>query len=253
MSGAQTSAPRAQRAAFLGLTRTVTAAWGACAFAAAIASSPGQFSDSALPFEGEMSIVVPSAQVAGRKVSIARFRSSLDSEAAISAARRQWQRQPGIPVIDGSSGHWRTVSRHDAAHITTIQIQSLPTGGSSGFISVWSRDRGVDPADAADSPDGRAWLPQGSSIANRTSSIDHGRRAVTLVAVHPGPMVQAWAELLDRLSEDGFAPLDGLSLPSRVRDARSGVFRKADTELVVTMDGRGPRLGIVIHVMERKP
>ncbi|MFT3804534.1 MAG: hypothetical protein QM766_25385 [Burkholderiaceae bacterium] len=206
-----------------------------------------------LPFEARSETLLPAGRIAGRTVTISRFDSALDVDRAIDETRRQWRQDSRFEVVEGTSGKWRTLSRRDGASTVTLQIQGRRGGGSHGLLSVWAADSGplAGKADTAEQRL-RAILPPGASTLRTLSSIDGDRVAATLVATHDGPLAALWSRLVASIEAQGFRQSDALALPAHVRDARAAAFLRGGDELMVTMDARGARLGIVMHLIEAK-
>ncbi|MFT4102881.1 MAG: hypothetical protein QM674_17965 [Burkholderiaceae bacterium] len=206
-----------------------------------------------LPFEARSETLLPAGRIAGRTVAISRFESALDVDRAIAETRRQWRQDSRFEIVEGASGKWRTLSRRDGASTVTLQIQGRREGGSHGLLSVWVADTGplTARADAAEQRL-RAILPPGASTLRTLSNVDGDRVAATLVATHDGPLASLWSRLLASIEAQGFEQSDALALPTHVRDARAAAFLRGGDELMVTMDARGARLGIVMHLIEAK-
>ncbi len=206
-----------------------------------------------LPFEARSETLLPAGRIAGRTVAISRFDSTLDVDQAIAEARRRWRQDSRFDVVEGTSGRWRTLSHREGESTITLQIQGRAGGGSHGLLSVWMNDAGPLAARA----DGaerrlRAMLPAGASTLRTLSNIDGERVAATLVATHDGPLAALWSRLVASIKAEGFEQSDALTLPAHVRDARAAAFLRRGDELMVTMDARGERLGIVMHLIEAK-
>ena len=223
-------------------------------------ADPAAASFIALPFPARVLMLVEDGEMAGRPVTIAAFETELTPIAMQARLRRAWSGDLRRPWLQTQSGDWEVVSRQTPQGMVTLQYQGRDSGGARGLVSFWPRGAGEStavppvaiPSVATRLAELAAVLPEDSRIAE-TVSRDGRRRTLTVMARSAAQPDGVWRRLDAGLREQGYQLRRGPGEGTGLARTRSAVFVRRDRELIVTLDGRGAEVGIVMQLVETGP
>ena len=199
----------------------------------AAAAAAEATANDALPFPGEVGVVMERGEIEGHPVRILRFRSPSPVARVLADTRRAWAMDVGPETVDAASGPWRILSRQEEGGYRTLQVRPLPDGGAEGLVTVWGRH----PALPAPRIDPAGLLPPQAQIRRRLAAVDAGRRSETVVAFDEAAPALVSERLRARIEAAG------LRASTRERGDRGA----GDEPLVRLYHGTGVELALTVH------
>jgi hypothetical protein len=214
----------------------------------------------ALPPDVRQEVVMSAAAIDGHTITTHRFRSAQQPEALLANLRARW-RDDGFPVVETRQGDWTILSVRDATGMHTVQLRAT-AGGTEGLSSRWVRNGAHEPGQTAATVSGAVelpvlqWLGDDARVVRRVMHRDHGRNAVTVVALVAEGTDRAAARLRERARAAGFEDDPALGLPAaRAAWYRGGpsmpgqalAFRRGREEVVATVSVHRADTALVLH------
>jgi hypothetical protein len=188
-----------------------------------------------VPFDSQVSLVMPAGTVAGMPVAIVQFTTSLSVQQALEQAAAAWSDGGRQPVVRAQSGAWRMISGQQDGDVLTLQVRERPGGGAGGLLSRWGPVAGAPDAAQALM---RRLLPEDVRVLQTVGHRDGERRALTVTAASDLPVERVWQQVTGRLQRGGFQPDGPAPRAGSPTGTRAGFFRNGTAQMAVTLDAR---------------
>ena len=211
-----------------------------------------------------LELVLPGAVIGGREVSTARFTVSSAARQAAEDIASAWRDAGNRDVVQRDSGHRQIVSRIVAGQVETIQLRDEDGGTSSGLISRWN----VQPVAVRIRNHPKLLLPTDATTIDQLVNREGARLVVTTVAVSARAVGELAREVAERAGALGFTRRPVMEAARAGGELDVSFYRKGErrdsspdkdgaraggAELVVTIERRGAKSAVVLHLIEGTP